>query len=270
MDLFEVLRPESVVCRRDLPTKDAVIAEVARLAKACPLFATVKEEEIVDRLTEREEQGTTGIGQRIALPHCKLKGVDGFVAGLITLAKPVEFGSLDGEPVEVVVFIIGPEERSNEYIRILSSVSHVLSIPGSVDELLSQTTDEGLRESFLHYSRDDAEPEKGGKKSLFHVVIQNEELFQDILQVFEGLEASRALVVSSESAGSYLSKMPLFAGLWSDGPTAFCEVIVAVVNENAVNEIVRRIDQVTGGLERSNEVMVCVSELALCKGHIET
>lgn len=270
MNLFDVLRPECVAARQTLPTKEAVLAEAARLARASALTAPVPEQAILDGLKAREALGSTGIGKGIAIPHCKIGGLQEFVVGLITLAEGVPFEALDEQPVRIVIFILAPEDQSNAHIRILSKISQVFSLAGADAELLGEDHPEALREGFLRHVRDEAPVAATDQWNMFHVMVQDKDLFHDVLQVFESMETASVTIVNAECAGAYLSRMPLFAGLWSDQQSSYCQIIVAVVSRPMSNETIRRIDQHAGGLEGSNRVMVCVTNLSYSSGRIET
>jgi nitrogen PTS system EIIA component len=74
-------------------------------------------------LLEREQLGSTGIGHGVAIPHCKLKGLDhGIVA--LGLARPgVDFGAPDGKPVSVFFLVLSPDEHPAEHLQTLARVS---------------------------------------------------------------------------------------------------------------------------------------------------
>jgi PTS system fructose-specific IIA component len=78
-------------------------------------------------VNEREQKGSTGIGFSVAIPHGKSRGVASAGLAFARLAKPVDWNSLDGNPVEIV-FLIGVPEKDtgNEHIKILIALSRKL------------------------------------------------------------------------------------------------------------------------------------------------
>jgi mannitol/fructose-specific phosphotransferase system IIA component (Ntr-type) len=72
---------------------------------------------------EREDIVSTGIGLGIAVPHAKIGSVKDFVLTLGRSKNGIEFHSLDGKPVHLVVLIAGPENRQARYLQILASVT---------------------------------------------------------------------------------------------------------------------------------------------------
>ena len=75
-------------------------------------------------------------------------------------------------------------------------------------------------------------------------------------------------MMEGENAGTYLAKMPLFAGFWQDRPRGFCRVIVAVVDKRLTNEMIRRIESVTGSLGKRDDILVTVQDLAFTAGAV--
>ena len=95
-------------------------------------------------------------------------------------------------------------------------------------------------------------------------------MFRDILQVLAGVEASSLVVVGAENASVYLSKLPLFASFWTDEPSDFGRIIIAVVDKKLSNEIVRRVETVAGDLGKVAGVMVTVQDISYSAGSLGT
>jgi nitrogen PTS system EIIA component len=87
-------------------------------------------------LLEREQLGSTGIGQGVAIPHCKLKGLDqGIVA--IGMARPgIDFGAPDGKPVAVFFLVLSPDDDPAEHLQTLSRVSRWARDASHIDTIL--------------------------------------------------------------------------------------------------------------------------------------
>jgi len=271
MKLFNALSLETIAAKAKLADKEETLREVVRLAKASPLLEHIPDETILEKLRQREMLGSTGFGGGIAIPHCRLEGIDGFVVGLIGVdGEGMDFDSIDEEPVRLIAFIIGPESESDEHIRLLSAISQAMLVPGAVEEMASAGTPETLRESFLRHVRDELEVPEGERgRHLFQVLVQEESLFHEILQVFSGIESSQMVVVNAQNVGTYLSRIPLFADLWSDHSKRDTQVILAVVSKQITNETIRRIERITGPLDRRRDVLLVVQEVYYCSGTIE-
>ncbi|MBN1291427.1 MAG: PTS sugar transporter subunit IIA [Candidatus Latescibacteria bacterium] len=269
MNLVEYLQPESISVRKDISDKEAVLNEVVRLAHMNHNLSGVKKDKILDGLKRREELGSTGFGGGIAIPHCRLKGISDFVMGIVTVSEGVDFDSMDDEPVKLIVFVIAPEEEANAYIKLLAAISQTLRIPGVVDEIVSQHTPETVRESFLRHTHDAVETKGHENKRLFHVIVQDEDIFQQILEVFEAMPSSSVIVIEAKNTREYLVKMPLFASLWSDSHLGNSRIIVAAVENSLTNETLRSIERVTGNLENRTGVLVMVQEILYAAGSLE-
>ena len=269
MDIFNYLRLECIAAGIKLKDKTDVLQKIASIAKKCESFDNVSEEQIAQALEEREKIGSTGFGQGIAIPHCRLRDISEFGVGIITSKEGVDFDALDDEKVHLIVFIIGPDLETNEHIRILSIISRALRIPGMVDEILAQNNPESVYESFLRYLRDYVKTREGKDKQLCHVFVQDEELFKDILQLFAAMEASSVAVIEAKNTREYLARMPLFAGFWNDSHLGFNRVISAVINKSLINETIRAIESITGSLENRNDIMVTVQNIFYTAGSLE-
>lgn len=269
MNLFDVLRPQCIGVGVTPADKQAVLREIARLAKQSPVLENVSQQDILAGLEEREALGSTGFGGGIAIPHCRLEAVRDFVVGIVTCARGVAFDATDEKPVRLMVFIVAPARESNEHIRLLSAISQALIIPGAVEDILSKNTATAVQESFLRHARDEEVTKDRAGGRLFHVFVRDEELFHQILHLFAGIESSSVAVVEGENAGVHLAKIPLFAGLWRDDGARFMRIIVAVVNERMANETIRRIERVTGPLDDRDDVMVTIQQLFYTAGSLE-
>jgi len=269
MNLIKVFRKECVSAGAKATDKKDALRKIAALARQTETLSSLSEEDLYTALLEREKLGSTGFGGGIAIPHCRLSGVQEFVVGVMSLPSGVAFDALDDLPVKLMVFIIAPDTRSDEHIRILSSISQVLNIPGAVNEMIREPSALALRESFLRHVCDEVDESASHEYVLFHVFIQDEDVFQDVLQVFGSLKAGTTVIVDAEHSSKYLSKIPMFAAFWTDTPSHFCQVIVALVHKKMTNETIRRVERITGKLSESKGVMLAVQDLFYCAGSLE-
>lgn len=126
MLLGELTRPDLIF--PDLPAVDR--QEVLRaLADRVAGRGLVKSgDELFQKLWEREQLGSTGIGSGIAIPHCKLPGLTrGIVAVGLVGSGPagggVDFGAADGKPVRVLFLVVSPSGSPAEHLQILAALS---------------------------------------------------------------------------------------------------------------------------------------------------
>lgn len=82
---------------------------------------------VFDSLFARERLGSTALGQGVAIPHGRIKGLKEAVAAFIRLAEPVPFDAPDGRPVRLLVFLLVPEQATQQHLDILSELAQMLS-----------------------------------------------------------------------------------------------------------------------------------------------
>jgi len=267
--LAGALRPSCVAVGRTIADKASALREIAELASGAAMPGGFRVEEVLAGLRQREELGTTGFGGQIAIPHCRLESAREFVVGLISVPEGVEFDSLDGEPVRLIAFMVGPETTSNEHIHMLSAISQALSDPDAVAAMVASTSPEDLREAFLQRARRDPGGEEPEGRNLFHLVVQDEETFHDLLRLLSEVPSVVVSVVPAEHSSLYLSKIPLFADLWRDRPRRFVRILLAIVGKGITNETIRRIERAAGPLQQRRDLLLTVQELFYCAGGLD-
>lgn len=82
--------------------------------------------EVIDALIEREGLGPTGVGHGIALPHARIGDIDRVRGIFLRLEKPLNFDSVDRQPVDLVFALLAPEEAGVEHLRALALVSRTM------------------------------------------------------------------------------------------------------------------------------------------------
>ena len=107
-------------------TKDAVLVELVDAARSAK--AVRDGDALLAAVREREAKLSTGIGLGIAVPHARIEGVDAFVVVVGRHAAGLEFGSIDGRPVHIVVLIAGPREAKTPYLELLAQLSKRLKL----------------------------------------------------------------------------------------------------------------------------------------------
>lgn len=123
-----------MMCRLEVPDRASVIAAMARqLAAVDP---GVDAGQIQEVALAREGIESTGIGDRVALPHARTDAVQSTRLCIATLATPVEWQSYDERPVEAAFLILGSRRAPAQQLRVLADVSGLVRREGFVDQLL--------------------------------------------------------------------------------------------------------------------------------------
>lgn len=126
MKLCDFVVAEAVVPDLAATNKETAIrAMVASLREAGSVKAE-DEEGIVAAILKREELGSTGIGNGVAVPHTKHPSVDKLVATVALARDGVDFASLDGEPVYILFLLVSPPDRPGDHLRGLENISRHL------------------------------------------------------------------------------------------------------------------------------------------------
>jgi len=120
--------------------KEGVIREMAAALCTAGCFREADKEDVVRAILKRELLGSTGIGRGVAIPHTKHNGVERLIGTVAVSPKGVSFESLDGEPVQVFVLLISPQDRPGDHLRALENVSRCLRDDNFVKALRAATT----------------------------------------------------------------------------------------------------------------------------------
>ncbi len=105
-------------------TKKEVLKELVSILSAG--HAINNPNKILEALLEREDLGSTGIGQGIAIPHGKSEHLEKIVAALGISKKGIEFDALDGEPVHLFFLLVAPKDSAGLHLKILAKISRLL------------------------------------------------------------------------------------------------------------------------------------------------
>lgn len=89
----------------------------------------IARDKVYDALFAREKLGSTGLGQGIAIPHGRIKGLKEALGGFFRLAAPVQFDSPDGKPVTMAFVLLVPEAATERHLQILSELAQMFSDP---------------------------------------------------------------------------------------------------------------------------------------------
>lgn len=143
MDLTNLLKKETILLSLDVASKDECIEE---LAKSLTNAGFLKDQaSYIETVLNRENNGSTGIGFGVAIPHGKSKGVITPGLAFARLANPIDWKSLDEQPVSVVFMIAVPEENvGNEHLQILIAISRKLMHEEFRNQLLTAQTSEDV------------------------------------------------------------------------------------------------------------------------------
>jgi PTS system nitrogen regulatory IIA component len=134
MELADILPEESVIVCTGLKTKREVLEKLAeQAAKATGQDARAVFEAVYDR----EVLGSTGLGNGIAIPHGKFAGISGVTAVFAKLSEPVDFDSVDDQPVDLLMLLLAPMGAGADHLKALARVARILRTESVVEALRS-------------------------------------------------------------------------------------------------------------------------------------
>ncbi|MEX3930569.1 PTS IIA-like nitrogen regulatory protein PtsN [Paraburkholderia phymatum] len=99
---------------------------------------------VTDNLFARERLGSTGLGEGVAIPHGRIKGLKQPLAAFVRLSEPIPFESPDGQPVSLLIFLLVPEQATQQHLEILSEIAQLLSDREARERLHTEQDQEAL------------------------------------------------------------------------------------------------------------------------------
>ena len=124
MKLTSLLTPECIRIPLQSSDKQGAIFELADLL--VEQTDVEDPEDLKAAIWKRETTRTTGIGGGIAVPHGKTDGVDSLRMAIGRAREPLDFGSIDGKPVELIILLASPIDQTGPHITALSKISQIL------------------------------------------------------------------------------------------------------------------------------------------------
>jgi PTS system nitrogen regulatory IIA component len=132
MQIDDLIGSNGVIANMRVTSKKQALQE---LAKRAAEITGQPERAIFEVLIERERLGTTGVGNGIAIPHGKLPGLDRLYALFARLETPVDFDSIDEQPVDLICVLLAPETAGADHLKALARVSRLLRDRATCEKL---------------------------------------------------------------------------------------------------------------------------------------
>ena len=124
MILTQILQPNCVKVPMESKDKEAVITELVDLLDANGLL--LDRDVALDAVLTRERTRSTGTGAGIAIPHGKCNAVKELVMAIGIAHEPIEFESVDGKPVTILILLVSPADQTGPHIQALASISRLM------------------------------------------------------------------------------------------------------------------------------------------------
>lgn len=120
----KLLPPSNVVVDLTVSSKKRLFEQVGLLFED---HQGIARGTVFDSLFARERLGSTGLGQGVAIPHGRIKGLKEALGAFVRLAAPVPFDAPDGKPVSLLFFLLVPEQATEKHLQILSELAQMFS-----------------------------------------------------------------------------------------------------------------------------------------------
>ena len=151
-----LLAPADVVIDLQVSSKKRLFEQVGLLFENQHALARSL---VFDSLFARERLGSTGLGQGVAIPHGRIKGLKEALGALIRLAQPVPFDAPDGNAVTLVFVLLVPEKATEKHLQILSELAQMFS-----DKALREAMSRAADAAALHQLIAAWQPDAAGQR----------------------------------------------------------------------------------------------------------
>jgi PTS system nitrogen regulatory IIA component len=142
MNLGDLLAKNGIIPALKVEDKKQALQEIANRASD---VTGVNAHDVFNALLQRERLSSTSLGRGIAIPHVKLAGVSAITCIFAKLDRPIPFDSHDGEPVDVLFFLLAPEDAGGDHLKALARISRLVRDPATLERLRGAKDAESLR-----------------------------------------------------------------------------------------------------------------------------
>ena len=269
MDILDSLREKACTISLAARTKDKCLLELSRLvAAAAPGMEAAR---VHEALRAREQEGSTALPDGVAIPHARIPGGGDFVLGIAVSKKGVRFESPDNKKTHILFVLIGPQEKPQEYLKLLALVSRVAKSVRARRDLRNARTVNALKEVFIQNSGVGPAKKPRGKLKLFTVVLFEQQYMDDISQLFLERGIRGATVSDSSGVKDVLTRVPLFAGFldFLGERRGASKTISTIVEESDIRDLVEGIEGILGDLDTHTGAFVYTTDVDFVKGSLE-
>lgn len=146
MKLSDFVVREAIVVDLQAVGKEEAIREIVRSLHTAGKLAESEIDSVSRAILSREELGSTGIGQGVAVPHTRHPTVDRLIGTVALSPRGVDFAALDGEPVDILFLLVSPPNQPGDHLRALENISRHLKDERFVNFLRQAKTRETVVE----------------------------------------------------------------------------------------------------------------------------
>ena len=142
VNIQDMLRKDYIIDDLKSKTKKEALAELSEVFLHDN--TDIDRDSVVEVLMDREKLGSTGIGEGIAIPHGKLKGLENLIVSFGRSRVGVDFDSLDGGPVHLFFLLVAPENSAGQHLKALAKISRMLKDVSFRESLVEADSTEAI------------------------------------------------------------------------------------------------------------------------------
>lgn len=146
MKISDLLNTENVIPDLIADSKEDLLNQLVQAMQRSIGFDI--SEKAFKAVLERESIMSTGVGKGLAIPHGRVNGITTNYAAFACLKNPIDYGSIDGKPINMVFLLIGPETQNSLHIKLLSRISRLMNNDEFRESLKLCTSAEQILEHF--------------------------------------------------------------------------------------------------------------------------
>ncbi|MBN1379074.1 MAG: PTS sugar transporter subunit IIA [Gammaproteobacteria bacterium] len=149
MILSEHITPNAISCKESASSKKKALEKLSHYLALAQ--SELNESLVFDKLLERERLGSTGLGEGVAIPHCRMAEAKRAMVAMITLDHGVDFDSRDAKPVDILFALVVPEDCNETHLKILAAAAEMFSDPAFCAEMRACSNSQTLYEMLISW-----------------------------------------------------------------------------------------------------------------------
>jgi len=153
MKLSDILSPARIELAMQVTSKKRALENLSEMLAA---DSSLDSGAVFQALIDRERIGSTGIGDSVAIPHGRLKGLQQAVGAFAIIEEPIDFDAIDQKPVNMIFALMVPEEATDEHLQLLAQVAKIFSNSDAREKLLGTSTPEDALALFRDFNQNQA------------------------------------------------------------------------------------------------------------------
>lgn len=235
MYIIDYLKSDGIFLKLKKNKKFKIIEELIQNGAKKGLIPEASIQPILEEIVERERQVTTGIGNCVAIPHCKSEHIDKAVILAATIPEGIKYDAMDNKPVKLIFMFLFPKTESTQYLQVLAKVSRLLKDENIRNKLILSENTEEFRK--IVAENDIIPIEEGGEKGkyIFILSINDPKKESAVISSLLEIGAQTTLIIDSETLEKKMAyDIPLFAGLtYFKGKNPYSKTFIGIINNVA-------------------------------------